>query len=170
VGGADFTRFNVWIGFSGGGFLILGSGCGGGHPAFYRLDGNRIAITRLGQIRTGKCAGTSELANGTPAYRNAAAGSERRLAAFIDQLSQWERQGDTLILTARDGTRAVLTQPVEPHPEIAGRWLIESIGSAPLVTERRPPSAPHGWNGPLLHVRRSGGRLWPSDGSGSGGS
>ena len=114
-------------------------GLGGGYPAFYRLEGDRIAITRLEAIRTGKCAGTPELANGTPALRAAAAASERRLAAFIDRLSGWSRDGDVLILTARDGTRAVLTTPAEPHPELAGRWLIESIGGAPLVTERRPP-------------------------------
>ena len=140
LGEADFTRFNGWIGFSDGGFLNHGAGCGGGYPAFYRLDGNSIAITRLEPVRTGKCAGTSELANGTAAFRNSAANSERILAAFIDQLSGWERTGNTLILTARDGTRALLTQPLEPHPELAGRWLIESIGGAPLVTERRPPT------------------------------
>jgi heat shock protein HslJ len=72
------------------------------------------------------------------AARQAAADSERQLATFIDRLSGWSREGDALILTARDGTRATLTRPVEPHPEIAGRWLIENIGGEPLVTERRP--------------------------------
>ena len=139
IGEANLTPFTAWIGFSDGGFLNHGAGCGGGYPAFYRLEGDRIAITRLEAIRTGKCAGTPELANGTPALRAAAAASERRLAAFIDQLSEWSREADVLILTARDGTRAVLTRPPEPHPELAGRWLIESIGGAPLVTERRPP-------------------------------
>lgn len=43
------------------------------------------------------------------------------------------------MLAARDGTRALLRRPVEPHPELAGRWLIESIGDKPFVTERRPP-------------------------------
>ena len=81
MGDADFTGFKAWIGFSDGGFLNHGAGCGGGFPAFYRLDGDRIAITRLEAIRTGKCAGTPELANGTPALRAAAAASERRLAA-----------------------------------------------------------------------------------------
>lgn len=139
IGEADFTRFKAWIGFSDGGFLNHGAGCGGGYPAFYRLDGDRITITRLEAVRTGKCAGTSELANGTPGFRNAAADSERRLASFIDQLRGWSRDGDVLLLTARDGTRAALTRPVDPHPDLAGRWLIERIGGAPLVTERRPP-------------------------------
>ncbi len=31
-----------------------------------------------------------------------------------------------------------LTRPREPYPELAGRWLIESIGSERIVTERRP--------------------------------
>ena len=75
-----------------------------------------------------------------PPSRAASAASERRLAAFLDQLAGWQRPDDrTLILTAKDGTRATLTRPVEPHPEIAGRWIIESIGGKPLVTERRPP-------------------------------
>jgi heat shock protein HslJ len=138
IGEEDFTRFNPWIGFSGGGFLNHGAGCGGGYPAFYRLAGDRIEITRLEAVRTGKCAGTPELANGTAAFRAAAAASERRLAEFIDQLDTWSRQGAVLTLTARDGRRAVLTHPAEPHPELAGRWLIESIGGAALVTERRP--------------------------------
>src|SRR5687768_14061396 len=73
IGEADFTRFKAWIGFSDGGFLNHGAGCGGGYPAFYRLEGDRIAITRIEAIRTGKCAGTPELANGTPALRAAAA-------------------------------------------------------------------------------------------------
>ena len=135
---SDFTPFNAWVNFSAGGFLNHGAGCAGGYPAFYRLDGERIAITRREPVRIGKCAGTAELAKGAAAARQAAAGSERQLASFIDQLSGWSREGNALILTARDRTRASLARPVEPHPEIAGRWLIESIGGEPLVTERRP--------------------------------
>lgn len=140
IGAADFTRFEAWANFSAGGFLNHGAGCHGGYPAFYRLDGERITITRLEPIRTGKCAGTAELARGPAAVRQAAADSERRLAGFLDQLTGWSRRGDRLLLVARDGTRAILTRPAEPHPEIAGRWLIESIGGQLLVTERRPPT------------------------------
>jgi heat shock protein HslJ len=138
LGEEDFARFGGWVHFSAGGFLNHGAGCSGGYPAFYRLDGDRIAITRIEPIRIGKCAGTAELANGPPSLRAAAGDSERRLAGFLNRLSSWERHSDTLILTARDGTRAVLSRPSEPHPEIAGRWLIETIEGEPLVTERRP--------------------------------
>lgn len=140
LGDGDFTRFDAWVNFSAGGFINHGAGCAGGYPAFYRLDGERVSVTRREPVRIGKCAGTAAPANGPGTLRQAAADSERRLASFIDQLSGWSREGETLILTARDGSRAVLTQPVEPHPEIAGRWLIETIGGKPLVTERRPPT------------------------------
>ncbi len=135
IGDEDFRRFNGWINFSAGGFLNHGAGCSGGYPAFYRLDGQRIAITRREAIQVGKCAGAS------PADRATSAASERRLATFLDQLAGWQRPDDrTLVLTAKDGTRAVLTRPVEPHPELAGRWIIETTGGQPLVTERRPPT------------------------------
>ena len=135
LGSEDFTRFKGWINFSAGGFLNHGAGCAGGYPAFYRLNGQSIAITRREPIRVGKCAGAS------PEGRAASAASERRLASFLDQLARWERPNDfTLILTAKDGTRAVLDRPGEPQPDIAGRWIIETIGGEPLVTERRPPT------------------------------
>ena len=135
LGDEDFRRFNGWINFSAGGFLSHGAGCAGGYPAFYRLDGQSIAIIRREAIQVGKCAGAS------PGDRAASAASERRLATFLDQLAGWQRPNDrTLVLTAKDGTRATLTRPVEPHPELAGRWTIEAIGGQPLVTERRPPT------------------------------
>jgi heat shock protein HslJ len=135
LGDEDFRPFKGWINFSAGGFLNHGAGCSGGYPAFYRLDGRSIAITRREAIQVGKCAGASA------ERRAASAASERRLAAFVDQLARWERSNDpTLILTAKDGMRAILTRPVEPQPDIAGRWIIESIGGQPLVTERRPPT------------------------------
>jgi heat shock protein HslJ len=131
----DFRRFKGWINFSAGGFLNHGAGCAGGYPAFYALDGQGIAITRREAIQVGKCAGAE------PASRAASAASERRLAAFLDQLAGWQRPDErTLILTSKDGARAVLTRPVEPHPDLAGRWIIESISGQPLVTERRPPT------------------------------
>ena len=133
VGDQDYRGFKGWINFSAGGFLNHGAGCSGGYPAFYRLDGQSIAITRREAIQVGKCAGAE------PAARAASAASERRLAAFLDQLASWQRPGArTLILTAKDGTSALLTRPVEPNPDLASRWLVESIGGAPLVTERRP--------------------------------
>lgn len=135
LGNEDFRRFKGWVNFNAGGFLNHGAGCSGGYPAFYRLEGQSIVITRREAIQVGKCAGAD------PAERAAAAASERRLAAFLDQLASWQRPDDrTLILTSKEGTRAVLTRPVEPHLEIAGRWIIETIGGQPLVTERRPPT------------------------------
>ena len=135
IGDEDHRRFKSWINFSAGGFLNHGAGCSGGYPAFYRLDGQSLTIVRREAIRIGKCAAA------TPATRAAAAASERGLTAFLDQAAGWERPDDrTLILTAKDGTRAVLTRPVEPHPALAGRWIIETVGGQPIVTERRPPT------------------------------
>ena len=135
IGGQDFQRFNPWVNFSAGGFLNHGAGCSGGYPAFYRLDGQRLAIVPREEILIGKCAAA------TPATRAAAAASERRLTTFLDQAAAWERPDDrTLILTSKDGARAVLSRPGEPHPGLAGRWIIETIGGEPLVTERRPPT------------------------------
>jgi heat shock protein HslJ len=125
--------------FSAGGFLNHGAGCRGGHPAFYRLSGGRITITRIEPVRIGKCGDSPvQAAPGTTGVRITPEESERRLGIFLDQLSGWRRQGDTLILTARDGTRATLTRPVDPHRQLAGRWRIESIGGKPFITERRP--------------------------------
>jgi hypothetical protein len=135
IGGEDVQRFKPWVNFSAGGFLNHGAGCSGGYPAFYRLDRQRLTIVRREEIRIGKCAAA------TPATRAAAAASERRLTTFLDQAAAWERPDDqTLILTSKDGARAVLSRPGEPHPDLAGRWIIETIGGEPLVTERRPPT------------------------------
>ena len=138
IGATDFMPFKAWVNFSSGGFLNHGAGCAGGYPAFYRLENEKITVMRLEPVRIGKCAGTAELANATATARTIAADSERKLASFIDQLSMWERVDGRLVLTARDGTRAILSQPMEQHPEIAGRWQIESIGGTPFITERRP--------------------------------
>lgn len=135
IGQQDFQRFKGWVNFSAGGFLNHGAGCSGGYPAFYRLDGNRLTIIRREAIRIGKCA------SATTADRFAAAASERRLTEFLDQVESWERPDDRkLVLTAKDGMRALLIRPVERHPDLAGRWIIETIGGQPLVTERRPPT------------------------------
>jgi heat shock protein HslJ len=135
IGGEDFRRFKGWINFSDGGFLNHGAGCSGGYPAFYRLAGRSLTITRREAVSIGKC-GSSP-----PANAAAAAASERRLASFLDQAVAWERpDGHSLLLTARDGTRAILARPVETHPDLAGRWIIETIGGRRLVTERRPPT------------------------------
>ena len=135
IGGEDFQRFKPWVNFSAGGFLNHGAGCSGGYPVFYRLDGQRLGIVRREEIRIGKCAAA------TPATRAAAVASERRLTTFLDQAAAWGRPDDrTLILTSKDGARAVLSRPGELHPDLAGRWIIESIGREPLMTERRPPT------------------------------
>lgn len=134
VGAEDFTAFEAWVNFSEGGFLNHGAGCSGGYPAFYRLDDDQITLTRIEPVRTGRCEGF------TGPTRTDSIASEHRLAAYLDQLTNWARPDmRTLVLTGRDGVTAVLTRPVEPHPELAGRWLIESIAGQPLVTETRPP-------------------------------
>jgi heat shock protein HslJ len=148
---ADFARFKAWMNFSGGGFINHGAGCAGGYPVFYRVDGQTVTTTRREAVRIGKCEGTAELVNATPAARAAAGESERQLATFVDRLSGWRRQGDTLFLTAADGTEAILTRPAEPNPELAGRWLIESIGGEPLVTERQPATLGLSMNGIGAH-------------------
>ena len=135
LGQQDFTRFNGSVNFSGGGFLNHGAGCGGGYPAFYQIEENRISMTRLEKVEVGKCGSAA-----TPA-RAVAADSERRLASILDEVIGWSRPDErTLLLTGRRGETALLTRPVEPHPEIAGRWLIESIAGKAVVTERRPPT------------------------------
>ncbi|HJR82793.1 MAG TPA: META domain-containing protein, partial [Sphingomicrobium sp.] len=135
IGDDDLQPFKAWVNFSAGGFLNHGAGCSGGYPAFYQLDRQRLTIIRREAVRIGKCASANS------ATRAAAASSERKLAAFLDQAAAWDRRDDrALILTAKDGTRALLTRPVEPHPDLAGRWIIETIGGRPLVTERRPPT------------------------------
>jgi heat shock protein HslJ len=133
IASEDFRRFDANITFQGGGFLNHGAGCGGGHPAFYRLDGQRLTISRREPVRTGKC-------ERSPAGASAAAASEVRLGRFLDQATGWARpDGRTLLLRAADGTEALLTRPIEPQPELAGRWLIETIAGQRFVTERRPP-------------------------------
>ena len=135
IGREDFQRFKAWINFSAGGFLNHGAGCSGDYPAFYRLEGQRLTIIRRENIQVGKCG------SGKPTTPAEAAASERRLAAFLDQVAVWQKPDDrTLVLTAKDGTRALLTRPLEPHPHLAGRWIIEAIGGRALVTERRPPT------------------------------
>jgi heat shock protein HslJ len=135
VGKDDFTVHDARIDFSAGGFLNHSAGCSGGYPAFYRLSGEQLMVTRLEPIRIGKCSPAA------PEARTKAAASEQQLAAFLDQVATWSQPDDrTLVLTGKDGTEALLTRPIEPHPELAGRWRIESIGDQPLVTERRPPT------------------------------
>jgi heat shock protein HslJ len=127
IGKTNLVPFDAYVMFSDGGFLNHGAGCRGGHPAFYRLDGERLSIVRREKVQIGKCGS-----------RPGAAESERRLGTFLDQVSGWQRSGGMLTLTARDGTAARLTRPVEPHPQLAGRWIIDEIGGKKLVTERRP--------------------------------
>ncbi|WP_296818708.1 META domain-containing protein [Brevundimonas sp.] len=135
LGSEDFAPFEAWVSFTSGGFLNHGAGCGGGYPAFYRLDGRRVTLTRIEAIRTGHC----QDFNGP--NRTAALDSERRLAAFLDGLQTWSRPDDrTLVLLGQGGVEAILTAPIEPNPDLAGRWRIETIGGEPLVTERRPPT------------------------------
>ncbi len=150
IGQTDFSPFEAYVIFSAGGFLNHGAGCRGSHPAFYRLSGGRISITRIEPVRVGKCGDSpSQTGKGQRGAQVTPGESERRLASFLDQIAGWTRQSDTLILTARDGTRATLTRPVDPHPQLAGRWRIESIGGKPFITERRPATLSVG----MGHVR-----------------
>jgi heat shock protein HslJ len=43
-----------------------------------------------------------------------------------------------LVLISSDGAEAVLRQPGKPHPELAGRWIVETVGGEAISTERRP--------------------------------
>lgn len=133
IGREDFRRFeNANVTFQSGGFLNHGAGCGGGHAAFYRLDGQRLTITRREPVRIGKCEDSA-------AGAAAAANSEAVLGRVLDQANTWSKPNSgTLVLRAADGTEALLTRPVEPHPDLAGRWLIETVGGKRFVTERRP--------------------------------
>lgn len=124
----DRARANFsYVTFSDGGFLNSYAGCSGGYPAFYRLDGPRIAVTRREKVTIGKCADPG------------AAGRETMLAAFLDRAVGWSIPAPgALVLTAADGTRARLSQPPDPHPELSGRWRVVSIGGAPFMTREQP--------------------------------
>jgi heat shock protein HslJ len=142
IGKANLAPFDAYVLFSEGGFLNHGAGCRGGHPAFYRLEGGRISIVRREKVRIGKCGSNP-----------GAAESERRLASFLDQVSLWQRSGAlTLILTARDGSVARLTRPVEPHPQLAGRWIIGTIAGKGFSTEKRTPVLSFSLNGVAAHA------------------
>lgn len=120
---ADFS----YVTFSDGGFLNSYAGCSGGYPAFYRLDGPRMAVTRREKVTIGKCADP------------AAARRETMLAAFLDRAVGWNIPAPgALVLTAADGTLAQMSQPPDPHPELSGRWRVVSIGGASFMTRELP--------------------------------
>lgn len=134
IGTDDLSAHDAWVNFSAGGLLSHGAGCAGGHPAFYSIQGNRITTTRIEPVRRRQCKGNDNRRG----FEVAA--SELELAALIDDLADWARpNARTLVLTTRGGTQAVLSRPVEPSPELAGRWVIETIGDEPFATETRPP-------------------------------
>ncbi len=142
IGNVNMAPFEAYVQFSDGGFLNHGAGCRGGHPAFYRLEGERLSIVRREKVRIGKCASTP-----------GAAESERGLANFLDQVSAWRRpSATTLILTAKDGSVARMSRPAEPYPQIAGRWIIDRIAGKQLVTETRPPVLIFSMNGVGAHA------------------
>jgi hypothetical protein len=55
VGDEDFTGWKSWVSFGGGADLNHGAGCGGGHSAFYRLDGDLFEALRQEPVNTGLC-------------------------------------------------------------------------------------------------------------------
>ncbi|WJY19703.1 META domain-containing protein [Pseudoblastomonas flavescens] len=111
---------------SGGGFLNHHAQCGGGHPAFYQLDGQSISVIRREAVQIGKCGNAA-----------GAADFERRWADFIDNLATWRREGDVLRLADASGTTAVLERPPYAVSALAGRWLVDAIGGEPFAMERR---------------------------------
>ncbi|MET0180920.1 MAG: META domain-containing protein [Novosphingobium sp.] len=136
LGAEPFPPDTAWVDFSDAFFLTTTAGCGGGHPAFYRLDGGSIAVTRREAVRIGKCPD------------RAAPGRERRLAGFIDRAARWAKPSpDRLEITGHDGTRAVLARPIGPNPpQLAGRWRVVALGGRPFVS-RRPAEVVFGFGG-----------------------
>ena len=112
------------IRFEDSGFLSHWAGCGGAFPAFYTLDGDRIAITRREAVRIGKCGGPGD------------AERERTLADALDRVSSWEGGDSGYVLLTDDGSRIVLARPSEPIPALGGRWLLETIDGQPLGSDR----------------------------------
>ena len=60
-------------------------GCAGGHPAFYQLDGQRLAIIRREPVRIGKCAGTRDMAALTNEQRARRASLLETLRVYRDR-------------------------------------------------------------------------------------
>jgi heat shock protein HslJ len=136
IGADAFPPGTASVDFSDAFFLSTTAGCGGGQPAFYRLEGQAIAVTRREPVRVGKCPDrTSPL-------------RERRLAAFLDNAARWAKPSpDRLEITGRDGTVALLARPLDPKPAgFAGRWRVVSLGGKPFVT-RRPTEVVFGHGG-----------------------
>lgn len=125
IGTERFAPGIASVDFSDGFFLSTTAGCGGGLPAFYRLDGAAIAVTRREPVRIGKCP------------NRAGAGRERRLAGFIDKAARWAKPApDRLEISAAGGAVASLSRPVEPNPRLAGRWRVVSIDGRGFATRR----------------------------------
>ena len=121
IGDLQAGAYESWVNFAEGGFLNHGGRCGGGAPAFYQIDGEKIVFSRFETPQYGKC----EEPNGVA--------FDRALTALIDRATIWQKpNAETLVLTAADGTRAVLTKPPVLRPDINGRWQMVSIGGEPF--------------------------------------
>ena len=117
VGNTPFPGNQGIVNFQSETFFSHEAGCGGGHPAFYEATpGGDLRTSRREAVIIGKCSGPQ------------AASLERLLADFIDRASGWSLEEDgLLVLTAADGTRAVLGRPQGPRPELQGEWRVLSI-------------------------------------------
>ena len=121
---APATGIRAFVSFDDTGFLSHAAACGGGYPAFYTLDGNRVAIERREAVVYAKCGGAAGEAR------------ERALTAALDAVERWEVVGDSLLLTSQDGTVTRLSRPTEPIPELGGDWVVLTIGGTPLGSDR----------------------------------
>ena len=121
---APATGIRAFVSFDDTGFLSHAAACGGGYPAFYTLDGNRIAIERREAVVYAKCEGAGGEAR------------ERALTAALDAVERWEVVGDSLLLTSQNGTVTRLSRPTEPIPELGGDWVVLTIGGTPLGSDR----------------------------------
>ena len=149
------TRFPLDVGivnFQSDEFFSHEAGCGGGHPAFYSagVDGS-FSTSRREAVRIGKCS-TAE----APVL-------ERLLADFIDRATGWEiLEGDKLMLSAGDGSIAMLSRPRGPVPALQGEWRVVSIGGEPWRgPEPASISISYNWIGAGAGCN-SGGSTWTS--------
>lgn len=130
VGNTPFPGNQGIVNFQSETFFSHEAGCGGGHPAFYEATpGGDLRTSRREAVIIGKCSGPQ------------AASLERLLADFIDRASGWSLQEDgSLVLTAADGTRAVLGRPEGRGPNCRANG-----GSCRLTgrrgTVREPPAS-----------------------------
>ena len=121
---APAIGIRAFITFDESGFLSHAAACGGGYPAFYTLEGDRLSIARREAVVYGKCEG----AGGEQ--------RERALTSALDTAVTWQVDGTRLTIVSADGTVTRLSRPTEPIPELGGEWIVRSIAGAPLGSDR----------------------------------